>query len=51
MRMVFGAARSENSPTMRPGAPAESVPRRIGWAEGHLPDLVDPLDPSHPVGP
>jgi hypothetical protein len=25
-----------------------SPPARIGWLEGHLPDLVDPLDPQHP---
>ena len=30
-----------------PGRRVEG-PKRIGWLEGHLPDLVDPLTPQHP---
>jgi len=26
----------------------DAPPRRIGWFEGHMPELVDPLDPRHP---
>lgn len=26
----------------------EGTPKRIGWFEGHLPDVVEPLDPRHP---
>lgn len=28
--------------------PIEEERKRIGWLEGHLPDLVDPLTPQHP---
>ena len=26
----------------------ETAPKRIGWLEGHMPDIVDPLLPAHP---
>jgi len=35
-------------PSRRTPEPAEEPPQRIGWLEGHLPDLVDPLTPQHP---
>jgi hypothetical protein len=31
-----------------PRPAAEAAPARIGWFEGHMPDVVDPLDPLHP---
>src|SRR3546814_10212211 len=27
---------------------AEPARKRIGWIDGHLPDIVEPLDPQHP---
>ncbi|HEX8262679.1 MAG TPA: hypothetical protein VF547_07380 [Allosphingosinicella sp.] len=29
-------------------APASTAPARIGWIDGHMPDIVDPLEPLHP---
>ena len=54
--------RSESAQAGRPGAPpgstgsgrpdpglcADAPPRRNGAFDGHLPDLVDPLEPRHP---
>ncbi|HYI64934.1 MAG TPA: hypothetical protein VEW71_08625 [Allosphingosinicella sp.] len=37
---------SASGPSVAPDEPA--VPARIGWIDGHLPDLVDPLTPLHP---
>jgi len=46
---VFPATRSGNVSPYRSGDPEPDVPReRIGWIEGHMPDIVDPLIPADP---
>lgn len=51
MEQQHESPRSEEGST-DPSAPADAAaaetPKRIGWFEGHLPDLVDPLTPKHP---
>jgi hypothetical protein len=41
----FDAAVSPSTPAQPLG---ESPPKRIGWLEGHLPDIVEPLVPTDP---
>ncbi len=41
----FDAAVSPSTPAEPLG---ESQPKRIGWLEGHMPEIVDPLVPAHP---
>jgi hypothetical protein len=37
----------EGSPDTSTSAPSTEI-KRIGWIDGHMPDIVDPLDPPHP---
>lgn len=35
-------------PSAMAGTEPASPPARIGWSDGHLPEIVEPLDPRHP---
>ena len=44
----FDTASTDAVSPFGPRPAVEAAPARIGWFEGHMPDVVDPLDPLHP---